>query len=330
MELSEGEIQVLASIRIIEALGGIANRAALDKRGERYWTFKEDWTGVCEKLAEKGFVVGSDLGWSLTDAGLPLGEAYRAERSDMYWYYYQRFYSAAHASNAHSELCRRVYGKDLTQEGQTDMASLQIALDLLPLGPDKQLLDLGCGAGMIAEYVSDETGTTAIGLDYSSNAIAAADARTLEKRARLRFRAENFNSMAPVEGTYDAILSLDTLYWASNLEGVLNVLAKSLSPGGRMALFMNHHIKTGEPAAQLAYQRSALGQAVSTLGLNAKVVDFTANIGAFWERNYAAALALKGQFEAEGNAFIAESLLRESRRTICPTFMKGALRDICF
>ena len=219
MELSEGEIQVLASIRMIEAAGEVANHAALDERGERYWIFKEDWTGVCEKLVASGLIEGSDAGWSLTDAGLPLGEAYRAERPDMYWYYYQRFYSAAYASKAHSELCRRVFGRDLTQEGQTDMASLQIALDALPLGPGKQMLDLGCGAGVIAEHVSDETGTTVTGLDCSSSAIAAATARTMEKRQRLKFRAENFNTMAPDEGAYVAILSMDTLYWASNLEG---------------------------------------------------------------------------------------------------------------
>lgn len=330
MGLTEGEIQVLASIRKIEVDGGIANGPALDKRGERYWIFKEDWTGVCETLAAKGLIEGSDAGWRLTDAGLPLGEAYRAERTDMYWYYYQRFYSAAHASDAHSELCRRVFGRDLTQEGQTDMASLKIALDALPLGPGKQILDLGCGAGVIAEYVSDETGTTVTGLDYSSSAIAAADARTLDKRDRLSFRAENFNNMTPLQGAYDAILSMDTLYWASNLEAVLSVLARSLARGGRMALFMNHHIKPGEPAKQLAFEKSDLGQAVTTLGLNARVVDFSANIGAFWERNYAAALALKGQFEAEGNGFIAASLIRESEEDYLPDIHEGRIARYLF
>jgi hypothetical protein len=48
-------------------------------------------------LAEKGLVEGSSSGWSLSEKGQPLGDAYRAERTDMYWYYYQRFYTAAHA-----------------------------------------------------------------------------------------------------------------------------------------------------------------------------------------------------------------------------------------
>ena len=39
---------------------------------------------------------------------------------------------------------------------------------------------------------------------------------------------------------------------------------------------------------------------------------------AFWERNYNAAKDLKDQFEAEGNGFIAASLIRESEEEFLP------------
>ncbi len=330
MDLTEGEIQVLASIRGIEADGGVADNTTLEKRGDRYWIFKEDWTGVLETLVEKEFVERSGDGWLLTTEGRPLGDEYRAERADMYWYYYQKFYTAAHKSEAHSKLCRRVFGKDLTQEGQTDMTSLEFAMDLLPLEPGKKVLDLGCGAGVIAEYIADETGTTVTGLDYSSSAIAAADARTFNKRERLSFQAANFNTMAPSESGYDAILSMDTLYWATDLESVVSVLAKSLSSSGRMALFMNHHVGPGKPAEQLESKYSGLGRAVKSLGLKASVYDFSANIGAFWERNYAAAVALKNDFEAEGNGFIAESLIRESEEDFLPDIHEGRIARYLF
>ena len=323
MDLTEGEIQVLASIWTIEGDGGTADAEALARRGERYWIFKEDWTGVPEALAEKGLVEGSDAGWRLTAAGRPPAEAWAAERVDMYWYYYQRFYTAAHASAAHSEFCRRVFGQDLTQEGQTDMASLKIALDALPLGPGKRMLDLGCGAGVIAEYVSDTTGTRVTGLDYSPSAIAAAEARTEDRRDRLDFRTANFNTMPPAPGVFDAILSLDTLYWASDLEALLGVLSDSLAPGGRMAIFMNHHCGPLGGAGALAPEMSSLGRAVAVLGLRARMLDFSANLGAFWERVYAAATDLKAQFEAEGNGFIAESLIRESEEDYLPDIHEG-------
>jgi len=323
MSPTESEIQVLASIAQLEAEGRRVDDLALNERGERYWIFKEDWTGVCELLVNKGLVRKSGEEWSLTDDGLPLGETYRAERVDMYWYYYQKFYTAAHASAAHSELCRRVYGQDLTQEGQTDMASLKFALDQLPLGAGKTLLDLGCGAGVIAEYISDLTESSVVGIDYSSNAIAVANSRTSEKRSRLTFKTDNFNTMQPSIGEYDAILSMDTLYWASDLTSVLGVLAKSLAPGGRMALLMNHYISSGGQAAEFQSDKSPLGQSVESLGLTARVYDISANLGAFWERMYASALALREQFDGEGNGFIAESLIRESEEDFLPHIYEG-------
>lgn len=323
MDLSEGEIQVLASIRQLEVEGGSVDDAALKERGEGYWIYKEDWTGVCDALVSKGLVQKSGEEWRLTNHGLPLGEEYRAERADMYWYYYQKFYTAAHASAAHSELCRRVFGQDLTQEGQTDMASLNFALDQLSLGPGKTLLDLGCGAGVIAEHISDVTECAVVGVDYSSSAIAAAKARTKDKKDRLTFKTDNFNSMQPSEGAFDAILSLDTLYWASDMTRVIDVLARSLAPGGRMALFMNHDVSAGSQAVELQSDNSWLGQSIASLGLSARVFDYTANLGAFWERVYAAALALRDEFEAEGNGFIADSLIRESEEDFLPQIHQG-------
>lgn len=330
MDLTEGEIQVLASISGLEAEGRKVDDAALNERGERYWKFKEDWSGVCELLVDKGLVRKEGDEWRLTDDGLPRGEMYRAERADMYWYYYQKFYTAAHASAAHSELCRRVFGQDLTQEGQTDMVSLNLALDQLPLGPGRTLLDLGCGAGVIAEHISDVTECSVVGVDYSPSAIAAANARTTDKRSRLTFQTENFNTMQPSVEAYDAILSMDTLYWVSDLTGVIDVLAKSLCSGGRMALFMNHDVSSGDQAIELQSDKSVLGQAIKSLGLTARVFDFTANLGAFWERNYAAALALRQQFEAEENGFIAESLIRESEEDFLPQIQQGRFARYLF
>ena len=330
MDLTEGEIQILASISQLEADGRRVDDLALNERGERYWIFKEDWTGVCELLVDKGLVQKSGEKWSLTDDGLPLGESYRAERVDMYWYYYQKFYTAAHASAAHSELCRRVFGQDLTQEGQTDMASLNFALDQLPLGSGRTLLDLGCGAGVIAEHISDVTESSVVGIDYTPSAIAAANTRTSEKRSRLTFKTDNFNTMQPSVGEFDAILSMDTLYWASDLTSVLDVLAKSLVSGGRMALFMNHFLSDGGQATELQSDNSPLGRAVESLGLTSRVYDFTANLGAFWERTYAAALALREQFDGEGNGFIAESLIRESEEDFLPHIYEGRFARYLF
>jgi phosphoethanolamine N-methyltransferase len=99
----------------------------------------------------------------------------------MYWYYYRKFCPAARASKAHSKLCQRVFGEDLCQEGQTDMAALEHMLALLGLTKGERVLDLGCGAGVIAEYISDKTGALVTGIDYAASAISEAVERTASK-----------------------------------------------------------------------------------------------------------------------------------------------------
>ena len=329
MEFTEAEIQVLASIHKVLSTQPAADGPALDQRAESYWIFREDWTEAFPALSEKGLIEETGAGWILTEAGHPIAAACRAERVDMYWYY-SKFYVRAHASAAHSELCRRVFGLDLTQEGQTDMASLRIALEALALKPGQHMLDLGCGAGVIAEYISDTTGARVTGLDFAESAISAARSRTEAKGARLDFRTANFNTMAPAPDTYDAVLSMDTLYWATDLQAVLATLAASLKAGGRIAIFMNHHVGPDAEAEALQPEHASLGKAASALGLTTRVIDFSANLGAFWERNYAAALALRDQFETEGNRFIADSLIRESEQDYLPDIREGRVARYLF
>lgn len=312
MDLTEAEIQTLASLARAEARAEMNShgfsRSELEAGADRFWIFKEDWTGAFASLLEKGLIAGDDSGYRLTGAGRPLGAAYHAERPDQYWYYYQKFYPAALASDAHSELCRRAFGQDLTQEGMTDMAALNELLSRLALRPGERLIDLGCGAGRIAEYISDQTGAHVTGIDLAGPAIEAARARTAGKRDRLDFVVADLNALDLKPASFDAAMSLDALYWVANLEATLTRVKKAMIPGGRAGAILMQHAPDGpiEPAA------TGFGKVVDRLGIRYEAVDQTANFAAFWRRNYAAAQDLKPRFEAEGNGFIAESLIREA------------------
>lgn len=325
MELTEAEIQVLASIAVLDASEKPTSREDVEARGDEYWIYKEDWTSAFGTLAGKGLIEAAGDTLNLTDKGRPLAERYRDERPDLYWYQYQNFYTAAHASQAHSELCRRVFGKDLCQDGQTDMPALARLLALLGLQPGDRVLDLGCGAGVISQYISDETGANVVGLDYAAPATQAATARTAAKRDRLRFETGNFNQLAFPDESFDATISLDTLYWASDLAGVVARLMAMLKPQGRMGVFMNHHIGASDPADQLSVEHSDLAIALQGLGYPYESLDFTTEIGEFWRRNYAAAQDLLPQYEKEGNGFIAEGLIRESREDYLPDVDAGRI-----
>lgn len=69
--------------------------------------------------------------------------------------FYERFYAATAQSRAHALFCERAFGRNLCQHGFADMAQRDALIAAIQPGPAHHLLDLGCGNGMIAEYISD-------------------------------------------------------------------------------------------------------------------------------------------------------------------------------
>ncbi len=98
--------------------------------------------------------------------------------------FYNAFYAAVEHSQAHHLFCERVFGKDLCQHGFMDIRQLELLLSVVQLDSSCRVLDLGCGNGLIAEYLSDKTGAHVTGLDYIAQAIQQARARTVSKAGR--------------------------------------------------------------------------------------------------------------------------------------------------
>ncbi len=325
MNLSEAEIQVLASVQAAELDAAPTDRATLEKGGERFWIFLEDWSKAFPSLIAKGLIDGDESGYRLTEAGRPLGFAYNRERPDKYWYYYRRFYPAAFASATHSRLCERVFGKDLCQEGMVDMAALDDLLARLDLKSGDHLLDLGCGAGVIAEYISDQTGARVTGLDYAAPAVAAAKERTADKRSRLTFLQGDMNALDLPAQSFDAAISLDTLYWVADLADTLSQVVRTITPGGQIGIFMLASRGADEPPETLEANNTNLGRSLSKLNLTYDAYDYTTRNIAFWQSIRKAATDLRDDFEAEGNGFIAASLIKEAEEEFLPAIEAGTI-----
>ena len=326
VNLSEAEIQVLASLRRAEIKEEPANRIALEKGGERYWVFREDWSEAYDRLLKKALIQGNEHGYRLTEIGRPWAETYFAERPDHFWYYYQHFYPRAHASRAHSRLCEQVFGEDHCQEGQVDMVSFNNLLDLLDLKPSDKLLDLGCGAGGLAEYASDRTGAEVTGIDYSASAIETANVRTEGKRDRMTFLQADMNALELPSRSFDAAISLDTLYWVADIKTALSSIIELMKPGGRFGAFIALTLEDWEEAAELEAHGTWLASTLSDLGLPYEVHDYTERFKNFWPSMKAAVEALSDDFAAEGNEFICEALLKDADDEYIPAGEADELR----
>ena len=319
LALNEAEMQALALLFTAEKDGESADHAALDKAcDERYWIYKEDLSAAFPALLEQGFIEGDENGYRLTDEGRPKAEYCIKARSSSHHYHYYHFWQAAFDSKAHTQLCERAFGKDLCQDGMVDMAALEDVIARLNIGPGKRLFDLGCGVGMISEHISDVTGAAVVGLDYAPEAVKAALDRTFEKRSRLDFVQDDMNDLHLEPASFDVAMSLDTLYWAVDLEATVAKLAEVVKPGGQICIFMMQGPWDNDPSGQVPAEGTDLGQVLDKLGLRYEAHDYTEQNKAFWKRNYQAAVDLLDTFKAEGNEFIALSLIKEYEEEFLP------------
>jgi len=324
--LNESDIQVLASIRRAEIEGESADRTTLETSADRYWKYLEDWSESWQRLLDEGLIQGDISGYTLTERGRPLAEHYYAERPDHFWYYYQYYYPAAQASKAHSELCTRVFGKDLTQDGQADMNSVNDLVSRLEIDKHDRVLDLGCGAGGLSEYISDETGAHVTGLDYAATAIETAANRTKGKQDRLKFVQGDMNSLDFSDRSFDSVISIDTIYWVADVDNFLGSIPRLLKPGGRLGVFIANTPHMDDAPGAYEPDGTWIARSLTKLGMDYDVYDYTERFLQFWPRLKEVALELKDEFVAEGNEVIFDSFMLDADEDYLPAAEADKLR----
>ncbi len=234
--------------------------------------------------------------------------------------FYEEFYRATLTSAAHAELCERAYGRNLAQHGFADMAQLDALIRVACLNSTTRALDIGCGSGHITEYLSDTTGAHFTGIDYSPIAITQAQARTQEKADRLTFLTCDMSALPFPEHSFDAIIAIDTLYFA-DLDAMLTQFRRLLAPGGQILAYFTHAADPMNPIATfpretLPPDRTPPAEAFRRREFSYTCWDFSEADYRHEVRMRAALSDLEPLFRAEGNAFLYESRNGETEGTI--------------
>ena len=207
-----------------------------------------------------------------------------------------------------------------------DMDSLCDLLERLDPKPGQRVLDLGCGAGGISEYISDQTNSHVTGLDYSKAAITVANSRTENKRAQLNFIEADLNRLGLKPHSYDAAVSIDSIYWVNDTVDALKRIIKTLKPGGQLILTIVQIPDYCESPEELEIDKTFVATALDKLKLDYQSVDRTESFLDFWPRLKRTLSGLKGEFEKEGNDFIYYSLMREADDEYLPAIQSGGIR----
>lgn len=274
-----------------------------------------EWRTPLAALERSGLVVAEGDTYSLTEAGETAAE--RIHRDHPLWaYMYREVHARAPESAAYGTLCERVFGRNLCQQGQADMAQIDALVAALRISAEHRILDLGCGNGLLAAYIAERTGAHVTGVDLSAAGIDYAKAHAQPERGRVAFEVGNVNALAFPEASFDQVLSIDTLHLAADLRETLCKLAKILAPCGEMGIFWETWIRPEKrPREMLEPAGTRLGRTLVDLGWSYETRDFSSANDTLWERMKTALADLRSAFEAEGNGFLYESLLSQTRRT---------------
>jgi ubiquinone/menaquinone biosynthesis C-methylase UbiE len=222
-------------------------------------------------------------------------------------------------SRAYATFCERLYGKNLCQAGFSDMGQIEKLVEVIQPCQDSWVLDVGCGTGMLAEYIAGRTGARVWGVDYSPEAIRQALDRTRSKRDRLNFLVANMDTLDFPDESFDTVISIDTLYMPANLGATLRKLMAMLRPGGQLAAFYSHAVwdSKGDRAALLP-ANTPLGESLRNLGLTFRTWDFTEQTYRLMQRKRQIGEELRQAFKAESCQALYDFIIAESESSSAP------------
>ncbi|MER7763284.1 methyltransferase domain-containing protein [Streptomyces sp. NPDC097619] len=131
------------------------------------------------------------------------------------------------------------YWYDLDDEAPLPEAVHRITrkvTDLLGLRPGERLLDAGCGSGETSLFLARRHGVRVTGVTVSDYELTSARrrARTSGLEQQAEFRYGDYMALPFPDGSFDAVLALESLQNAPRLPQVMRELFRVLRPGGRI------------------------------------------------------------------------------------------------
>ncbi|HZS01753.1 MAG TPA: class I SAM-dependent methyltransferase [Chloroflexota bacterium] len=103
------------------------------------------------------------------------------------------------------------------------------ALDAARVTRGTRLLDAGCGAGL-ATLLASLRGATVTALDASAGLLAVARARLPEADVR----EGDLEALPFADATFDAVVAVNSIFYAADMGAALRELARVVRPGGRV------------------------------------------------------------------------------------------------
>ncbi len=204
-------------------------------------------------------------------------------------------------SQAWAQLCQSCFGKDLSQYNMAGMDQLDLMIERLEINEKDKVLDLGCGVGKIAEYISDVTGCEMLGIDITQNIIEKANTRTINKRNRLNYQVLDFNQLSDFSLKFNKIIAIDSLYFVKKTDPFIQQLTSLLLPAGMIGIVQNDFFESSLDATKRVLTKTKLATSFQQNNFDLDILDLTPQLAHLWEKQIKAVDDLDELFLAEGN-----------------------------
>lgn len=216
-------------------------------------------------------------------------------KSDILFYdSYEKFYAMAGRSKAFQAYCADAFGEDFSQDGFSDIRQIDMILQYVPVQNEVHILDIGCGNGKMLGYLQKKTGAYIHGFDYSEQAIKTAQV-LFPKNAE--FMEGVIGEIDYPEEEFDIIISMDTMYFAKDMEAFVAQVRKWLKPEG--VFFVGYQEGDVMPKTDDS-QTTVLSNALDNIGMIYEVTDITKQTYDLLQLKRKSALLHQAEFEAEG------------------------------
>lgn len=130
-------------------------------------------------------------------------------------------------------------------QGFNDVIEQKALRSLLPSLDGASVLDIGCGLGHGAYFLSTQNAKEIIGLDPSHKMIA--EAKRVHADERITYECCPIENASFFPGQFDLIVSSVALHYVEDYPAVIKKIARWLKPQGYLIFSVEHPICTANP-----------------------------------------------------------------------------------
>ncbi len=156
---------------------------------------------------------------------------------------------------------KETFGEDIGQNSWTTADEYDRFISLLNISQSHHILEVACGSGGPAIYLSQKTGCRVTGIDANEKGIAAAKeaAAKYDPDNKLIFLLADADKPLPFENdSFEALVCIDSMNHFPSRMNVFCEWYRVLRPGGR-ALFTDPVVITGPVTNEELASRSSIG-----------------------------------------------------------------------